>query len=195
MGRNRIVCNCLGDAPDVSRLDDRNGRFESVVRRLDDPMRFRLLTLLIVAALIPPLGYAFLVVSGSSGGRGAFSPDTLAYRVQSEVLLYGTTVPVFQSRWRNHDHELVKFLIDMGHWKPAETNTPRWLFLFQSNSMWRDGESSLHRAFFWKREFWIEWTNKHPKQAAAFWPCILDLQRSGDERQAIDMLHEVLHSP
>jgi hypothetical protein len=158
-------------------------------------MQFRLRTLLILLAVGPPVVFAIALVSGSSSGRGEFSPDTLVYRGRSEVLLCGTHVPVFRSQWRGYDHELVEFLIEKGYWDRSSTTAPRWIFLFHSSSQWRDGESAFHRSFFWKRKFWIDWTNKHPGQAAAFWPHILELLRSGDERQAVELLHEVLHSP
>ena len=158
-------------------------------------IRFRLRTLLIVLAIGPALCYSIAVLSGTAAGRGAFSPDSLDYTWRSEVVLVGTDSPVVRSKWKHHDHELVRFLINKGYWTKSETNSPRWLFLFHSSSSWRDGESALHRSFFWKREFWMEWTNKHPQQATQFWPHVLALLRSGKEYQAVQLLNEVIHSP
>src|SRR5437773_1199890 len=96
--------------------------------------------------LILVCGYvAALFLLGSSGGRGYFSPDSLEYRSQSEVLLSGTNLPLFWSPYRYHKNELVEFLTNKGYWKPIERISPRWIFLFQWNHMWRDGESTFHR--------------------------------------------------
>jgi hypothetical protein len=135
-------------------------------------------------------GYvAALLLLGSSGGRGFFSPDTLKYRSQAEVLCRGTKLPLFRWPFEYHEHELVKFLVDKGYWQPKEVGSPRWIFLFQWNHMWRDGESSFHRQFFWKKAHWIEWTNKNPEEAARFWPSILELLRGGNEDKVVEMLY------
>lgn len=128
---------------------------------------------------------------GSSGGRGFFSPDTLEYRSQSEVLCLGTEIPLIRGSFEYHEHELVKFLVNKGYWQPKEVDQPRWIALFHWNHMWRDGESSFHRQFFWKKTQWVDWTNKNPEEAAQFWPRILELLRAGDEVQAVEMLYEV----
>ena len=158
-------------------------------------MRYRLCTFLFITAMVPPSVLAIAIVFGSSGGRGQFSPDSLEYRSQSEVLLWGTKQSVYQSRWRYHNHTLIQFLVNNGYWHYSDIAENRWIFLFHSNSQWRDGESSFHRAFFWKDDFWIEWTNKQPEQAAVLWPRVLESLRLGDEQKAVEMLHEVLHSP
>ncbi len=137
-------------------------------------------------------GYvAALLLLGSSGRRGFFSPDTLEYRSQSEVLCRGTSVPLFRGPFEYHEHELVKFLVDKGYWQPKKIDSHRWIFLFQWNDMWRDGESSFHRQFFWKKAHWIEWTNKNPEGAARFWLRILELLRGDNEEKAVEMLYEV----
>lgn len=138
-----------------------------------------------------------IVVAGSvmaiilvrcSGGRGFFSPDTLEYRSQTEILCPGIEVPLFRGSFRYHDHELVRFLIDKGYWRARKVDSPRWLSLFHCNRMWRDGESTFHRQFFWRKSDWIDWTNKNPNEAALFWPRVLELLRLDDEERAVELL-------
>ncbi|MBM4072802.1 MAG: hypothetical protein FJ271_28325 [Planctomycetes bacterium] len=141
--------------------------------------------------LILACGYvAALLLLGSSGGRGFFSPDTLEYRSQSEILCRGTELPLFRGPSKYHEHELVKFLVDKGYWQAREVNSAQWIFLFQWNHMWRDGESSFHRQFFWKKAHWIEWTDKNPEEASRFWPRILEMLRGDNEEKAVEMLYE-----
>ncbi len=141
--------------------------------------------------LILLCGYlGILTLLGRSGAIGFFSPDSLEYRSQSERLLLGTEIPLYRSPYEYHEHELVKYLTSKGYWTPRETDSPRWFVLFHWNQMWRDGESTFHRRFFWKTDRWIDWSNKNPDQAAKFWPHILELLRSGDEDLATEVLTE-----
>lgn len=135
---------------------------------------------------------AAIMLLGSSGGQGFFSPDTLEYRTHSEILLLGTQIPLYRGSFEYHESVLVKFLIDKGYWNARSVDSPRWLILFHWNHSWRDGESTFHRLFNWKKDDWIEWTAKHPDDAARFWPRILELLRSGNDESACEMLHETL---
>jgi hypothetical protein len=127
---------------------------------------------------------------GSSGGRGFFSPDTLEYRSQSEVLLFVTEIPLYRSRYKYDKHELVDFLVCRGYWTAKDTRSPRWLCLYHWNDSWRDGESGLYRSLFQKRKFWIVWSEKNPQQAAELWPLVLDLLRSNEPDRATEFLRE-----
>lgn len=138
--------------------------------------------------------FAVLMFSGSSGGRGYFSPNTLEYRTQSETLCLGTGIPLYRGPSEYHQHELVTLLVDKGYWRPKPVASPGWIPLFHHNSMWRDGESRFHRQLFWRKNEWIEWTNKNPEEAARFWPQILELLRNDSQQQATDLLQERLNT-
>jgi len=152
-------------------------------------MRFRLRTLLIAAAIGPLIFFLVAYLFSPAPGKGFFSPDSLEYRTQSNLQFFGTDVSWFHSPYQYHNQRLVDFLGSKGYWKPREaTSAGRWIFLFHSSSMWRDGDSSLHRQLFCKSDFWIEWSNKHPDEAAQFWPKVIELLRSGDELRATELL-------
>src|SRR5262245_61120497 len=152
-------------------------------------MRYGLRTLLIVTCACPLIFFLVAYLLSPATGKGFFSPDSLEYRTQSDLHFFGTDVPWFRSRYKYHNQRLVDFLKSKGYWKPSEAKSTRhWILLFHSSSMWRDGESSLHRRLFWKSDFWIEWSNNHPDQAAQLWPKVIELLRSGDELRATEFL-------
>jgi hypothetical protein len=67
--------------------------------------------------------------------------------------------------------------------------------MFEWSPGTRDGESALQRELFWRRESWIEWSEKHPELAAVLWPRVLSLLR-GDDRikgqfEAVTLLREI----
>src|SRR5262245_29715665 len=152
-------------------------------------MSFSLRNLLIATAVGPVIFFVVAYLLSPATSKGYFSPDSLEFRTQSDLRFFGTDVSWFRSPYKYHNQRLVDFLIGKGYWKPSEsTSARRWIFLFHSSEMWRDGENWLHRSLFWKSDFWIEWSIKHPDTAAQFWPNILELLRSGDETPAVELL-------
>jgi hypothetical protein len=140
-------------------------------------------------------GYlAAIVVLGREGGRGFFSPDTLEYRGQREIVCFGTQMPLFRGEFEYHEDELVAHLVSKGYWQPREVDSPRWLPLFRWNRTWRDGYSDFQMEFFRNTKHWIEWTNENPEDASQFWPRILELLREGSDEEAALMLHEAKYN-
>lgn len=128
---------------------------------------------------------------GTSGAIAFYSPDTLEQASRFEVRCRVTGALLYRGPLRLHELDLVRFLVGKGYWKKSETDTPYWIPLFHWNHAWRDGESDFHRAFFWHKKYWMEWTNKNPDAAAQFWPKILDLLRNGKENEATELLQEL----
>ncbi len=115
----------------------------------------------------------------ASGGRGLFSPDTLEWKTQSELLFPLTDVPIYRSVYSNHRSPLVSDLITKGYWTTRSSDKPRWLFMFRWNEQWRDGQSELHREMTsYRGKEWIEWSDAHPEIAAVLWPRVLGDLRS-----------------
>lgn len=142
-----------------------------------------------VMALIFIYVLAYLLF-GTSSTAGYFSPDTLEYGAQFETRCCGTGILLSRGRFERHEPELVQLLVSKGYWQAKATFSPRWIFLFHWSQAWRDGESSFHRALFWREDFWMEWTNKNPDAASEFWPKILELLRNGKEDEATEMLQD-----
>ncbi|GMV84070.1 MAG: hypothetical protein AMXMBFR7_52540 [Planctomycetota bacterium] len=130
-------------------------------------------------------------LSSSPGGRGFFSPDTLEYRSQSERTVFATEIPLYRSAYRYDAHELVDYLVAKGYWSPRPASEPRWIFLFHWNRSWKDGASGFHRRFFWRKDLWIEWTEKHPERAAEVWPHVLELLRAGRDAEVARLLEDI----
>lgn len=152
-------------------------------------MRFHLREFLVVAAILPCLLWLF--VSPSRGGRGFFSPSTLETKTQSEYLICG--VPIYRSNFDVRQDDITTYLIAKGYWSPQAAESDRWIPTFHWNEQWRDGESSLQRALFWRHEFWINWSEENPEMAAELWPRVLRLLRENDRRrefQAVILLDE-----
>lgn len=152
-------------------------------------MRFHLREFLVVVAILPCL--LSLFVSPSRGGRGFFCPSTLETRTQSEYLLWG--IPVYRSHFRYRHDDVTAYLIAKGYWSPQTTESDQWIPTFHWNEQWRDGESSLERALFWRDEFWSNWSEENPEMAADLWPRVLRLLRENDrahEFQAVILLDE-----
>ncbi len=134
-----------------------------------------------------------LVVAGyaiswytASGGRGFFSPDTLEWKAQSEILLPLTETPIYRSFYRTHRSQLVNYLITKGYWSTRNTDNPRWVFMYRWNEQWRDGDSELHRQMTSHRgQRWVEWSDSHPDLAAVLWPRVLsELRGDADDPQS-----------
>jgi hypothetical protein len=109
------------------------------------------------------------------GGVGHFSPDTLEFKSRSHRLLDGPTL---------RRNELTEYLIRMGHWKPIETDNPRWIKMFEWWPGQRDGYSHLCRELSGRRKEWIAWSETHPERAAVLWPQVLDMLRADPTRGA-----------
>lgn len=144
--------------------------------------------LALVLSLLLAVGLWLLT---SPGGRGFFSPDTLEYRTQSERLILVAEIPVYRSAYRYDSHELIDYLVAKEYWSPQPAPEPRWIFLFHWNRSWKDGESGFHRRLFWRKDFWIEWTEKHPERAAEVWPRVLELLRTDGESEVERLLGDI----
>ncbi|HEX5104934.1 MAG TPA: hypothetical protein VFV87_14035 [Pirellulaceae bacterium] len=123
------------------------------------------------------LGCILLLLCPSFGSIHYFSPDTLQSRYQVEKLFPGTRIPIYRSGYRESESQLVDYLIRKGHWKPIATKSPRWVLTSHSNSQWKDGQSYVHKEFFWRDEKWVDWSEKNPKRAAVLWPQVLSILR------------------
>ncbi|MBE7464613.1 MAG: hypothetical protein HS116_14140 [Planctomycetes bacterium] len=153
------------------------------------PASFRRLAFALSAS--SALLWTALWISSGLGGRGFFSPDTLEYRSQSERTVFATEIPLYRSAFRYDSHELVNYLVEKGYWSPRPASEPRWIFLFHWNRNWKDGESCFHRSFFWRKDFWMEWTEKHPERAAEVWPQVLELLRAGRDAEVARLLVDI----
>lgn len=134
----------------------------------------------VVSAAILVIVIYFLLPS--SGAIHYFSPDTLHTRYQAEKLLPGTGIPIYRSGFHPAPSPLVDYLVRKGYWKPATTASPRWILTSHSNEEWKDGQSHLHREFYWHDEQWIEWSEQNPTKAAELWPQVLNILRNDLER-------------
>ncbi len=133
-----------------------------------------ILTILVCIALLV-LASAFMFGAGS---RCEFSPDTLQARTQSEYLLPIIEKPIFHGPWSTWRWPLADYLVANHYWSPLENNDPRWLFVYQFNRQWRDGDSPLHRELVLRKDNWIQWTKDNPKLARHMWPRLLQQLRS-----------------
>lgn len=134
-------------------------------------MKFRKLTRWAIGLVVAVYAISW---DTASGGRGFFSPDTLEWKTQSEILLPLTAVPIDRSFYRTHRSELVNDLITKGYWSTRSTDKPGWLSMYRWNEQWRDGDSELHRQMTSHRgQRWVEWSDSHPDLAAVLWPRVL----------------------
>ena len=139
-------------------------------------MTSRVLAAVLVLSLV--VGGVYLYsYSYHSGGIVWFSPDTLKFKTQSEVLLPSTRVPIFRSQteYRQEPDKLVQFLVANGYWSRVEPETPRWIVTYHDNEQWRVARHPL----FGHPYRWIEWTEKNPDLARVMWPRVLSLFRRG----------------
>ncbi|HEY3394529.1 MAG TPA: hypothetical protein VGK58_17595 [Lacipirellulaceae bacterium] len=138
-----------------------------------------LLRWIFAVGCVAALAYGSAVLWGR-GARASFSPDTLDYRTQRELLLPLIGVPIYRSRYRVHRNNLAQFLIDNNYWSPQQTDSPRWILANHWNDQWKDGFTGFHREFTSQKQFWIAWSKAHPERAAEFWPELLSLIRKSD---------------
>lgn len=113
------------------------------------------------------LGLVFL--TGTRGGRAYLSPYTLEYQVQSEFAILGGDFPVYRSRPRDADNELVTFLRREGFVTAEQPAAQRWELIFHWNHAWRDGFGPLYSVFIRDRREIIEWSKADPERARIYW--------------------------
>ena len=111
------------------------------------------------------------------GGRGFFSPDTLECRTQLEWLIPLTEVPLYRGPYSRHRWLIVDYLVAQGLWSKSDVREPRWLFTFQWNQQWRDGQSQLQRELAWRGKEWVQWSEDNPELAKILWPRVLSALR------------------
>ena len=155
--------------------------------------RPRLKSLKLPACTIGVLGVAVFLFAllTHHGGRRYFSPDSLRFEQQNEVLLPLSTIPIFRSSRSEVPNELVTFLTEQNYWQPVETSSPKWILVNHWNTSWRDGHSGLERELQWHRHEWIEWSKSNPETAGQLWPAVLHhLQNDAEheEHAAEEML-------
>lgn len=138
------------------------------------------LEILVVAAILVAL---FALFAKESATQGHFSPDTL--ETKSRSLYGGIPGPATVSR-----HRLTEYLVAKGYWS-ASSSEPRWLTMYEYRAGWKDGQSYLQSALFWKTDTWIEWSESYPKRASVLWPRVLEILR-GDHEDAQSTAAELL---
>jgi len=110
------------------------------------------------------------------GGRGFFSPDTLATKVQSEMLVCDRVV--WRSSYISFEYPLVEYNVRKRYWSQRAVSEPRWIVLFHWSYNTKGGYSQLSRELSGRGQSWIEWSERHPDMAKILWPYVLSLLRA-----------------
>jgi len=84
------------------------------------------ITIGVVAVLI----IGVLLGTGTRGGMGRFSPDTLEFQTRSEFTILNGAIPLYRSNWETSENELLTYIQKEGYVQPIATDNPRWETLF-----------------------------------------------------------------
>lgn len=142
---------------------------------------------IVIAVVVVVAIVGVIAATTGRGSRGEFSSDTLEIRSQREWLFMPTETPLYRSGFEYDQNDLVRYLVEQGHWSTRDVAVPRWIPIYHHNVWWRDGGSRL----FQRPERWIEWTERNPRLAAAIWPQVLEVLRNekcGDTSYAEHLL-------
>jgi hypothetical protein len=110
-----------------------------------------------------------VALTGSRGGRAFFFPHSFEYAGQSEYTIFFGTVPIYRSRLRPLENELVARLQEAGYVAPVPSQTSRRELIFHWNDAWRDGYGPLYEVFVRRRRQILQWSDDHPQLAAIYW--------------------------
>jgi hypothetical protein len=163
-----------------------------------EPMRQVSGLLYFVAILLVVAMYVVSYFGGRyhGGGRGAeiyFSPDTLELKSRSELRAPLFGFHIYRSSFKPLGHyQLVEYLINKGYWKPNQTSEPRWIWIYGWNDQWSLGYGPLSRHLSKFREFWMDWTEKHPEFAAILWPRVLEQIRDRSQPSTDGYVGQIL---
>lgn len=115
----------------------------------------------------------------AGGARIYFSPQTLQYKVQDEICLLGTDIPLYRSLGSYGTYEIVDVLVEYGYWQPISAHTVEdWILINHWNYQWNDGHNDFVKLLLWRQENWINWTDRNPELARLFWGKIQELMRT-----------------
>jgi hypothetical protein len=140
-------------------------------------VKLRAMEWLIIVATLMLLSMLF--APQSCGSVYFFSPDTLQSKYRSESCF---VPPDYWSSERQHQSELVNYLVQKGYWVPRQTHVPQWICTVRYRNVGREDPGYVHRALFWNgmASDLIAWSEDHPDVAIVFWPRILNALRQGD---------------
>jgi len=108
--------------------------------------------------------FALWVGMSLRSGRGTlieFSPDSLEFRERSEVLFWGTDLPVYRGAPECKGTALTKHLVEKGHWQPDRRVGPRWRRVRRFSEMFRSTSSPILGILVTEADFWIARTEEN----------------------------------
>ncbi len=130
-----------------------------------DGMKRRLRYVLLIACII----FVGILLTGTRGGLGYFSPYTLEYVSQSEFTLFWGSCPIYRSAAKKHPNEVLEFIQREGFVSPQTPQAQRWEVAFHWNETWRDGYGSLYYVLGRQRNEVIEWSTADRERAEIYW--------------------------
>lgn len=144
----------------------------SILRITKNPGRGLLALAILVLLLV--------IVTGTQGGLGYFSPDTLEFQHQWELAILNGCVPIYRSARITSPVAVIDLAIREGYIEPLPTSGPRWVCTSHWNNAWYDGQSFFHQTVLWRGEAIAGWTLANPKAAKLVWPEAIRLMRVDD---------------